>query len=374
MGASLGALAMLHAQRRFPGAFDGAAAPVGQLLPPRSDKQESALPRFGGSRASSRGVARATGRRDPDPVRMTVRHRRGERREQPRDGAGARRAGLRGRLAEVPRRAQLDVLAGRVRPAPARAARGAADEHARADRRPSARGTCSPTATTAGPVLAFPSENGERGTGRTAGMVDALGGLLDDGPDQALLRRPSTRDVDDAALPLEERARRHGHYEWWILGQVVPFIQADCAAQEIVTTGLVRRLPRRQLRLKRADLFPLAICMSGVYDAAVQGWGERGEAVYFNNPMDYVANLDGDHLDWLRARRRLAARVRAGPVGGHDRRARVDQAASAAARREGHPPRGRPLGPRRPARLAVMARADRPSSARDSADDRVRST
>jgi esterase/lipase superfamily enzyme len=40
--------------------------------------------------------------------------------------------------------------------------------------------------------------------------------------------------------------------------------------------------------------------MSGVYDVAVQGGGERGEAVYFNNPMDYVANLSGDHLDWLR--------------------------------------------------------------------------
>ena len=40
--------------------------------------------------------------------------------------------------------------------------------------------------------------------------------------------------------------------------------------------------------------------MSGVYDVTVQGGGERGEAVYFNNPMDYVANLHGDHLDWLR--------------------------------------------------------------------------
>ena len=28
--------------------------------------------------------------------------------------------------------------------------------------------------------------------------------------------------------------------------------------------------------------------------------GERGDAVYFNNPADYVAHLGGDHLDWLR--------------------------------------------------------------------------
>jgi esterase/lipase superfamily enzyme len=41
--------------------------------------------------------------------------------------------------------------------------------------------------------------------------------------------------------------------------------------------------------------------MSGVYDVSLVGGGwERGEDVYFNNPMDYMANMDGDHLDWLR--------------------------------------------------------------------------
>ena len=30
-------------------------------------------------------------------------------------------------------------------------------------------------------------------------------------------------------------------------------------------------------------------------------WGERGTAPYFNNPIDYVAHLHGDHLDWLRS-------------------------------------------------------------------------
>jgi esterase/lipase superfamily enzyme len=55
--------------------------------------------------------------------------------------------------------------------------------------------------------------------------------------------------------------------------------------------------------LKRADLFPLAMCFSGNYDpSSWHGWGERGEATYFNNPTDYVAHLHGGHLDWLRSR------------------------------------------------------------------------
>jgi len=60
------------------------------------------------------------------------------------------------------------------------------------------------------------------------------------------------------------------------------------------------------LALKRADLFPVAVCMSGNYDPSHwHGWGERGEGVYFNNPMDYVEHLDGDHLQWLRSRASL---------------------------------------------------------------------
>jgi esterase/lipase superfamily enzyme len=54
---------------------------------------------------------------------------------------------------------------------------------------------------------------------------------------------------------------------------------------------------------RRADLFPLALCLSGNYDPnRWNGWGDRGDALYFNNPSDYVGHLHGDHLDWLRGR------------------------------------------------------------------------
>jgi esterase/lipase superfamily enzyme len=54
---------------------------------------------------------------------------------------------------------------------------------------------------------------------------------------------------------------------------------------------------------QRADLAPLAIGLSGNYDAGTfRSWGERGDSTYFANPSDYVAHLDGDHLDWLRSR------------------------------------------------------------------------
>ena len=66
--------------------------------------------------------------------------------------------------------------------------------------------------------------------------------------------------------------------------------------------------------------------------------------LYFNNPTDYVANLHGDHLDWLRGRLTVGAGLRAGPVGGHDRVARVDLPDGPAAGGQGHPARAGPLG------------------------------
>jgi esterase/lipase superfamily enzyme len=86
---------------------------------------------------------------------------------------------------------------------------------------------------------------------------------------------------------------------------VVPFVRWDCGgASELITCGVsLGAYHAANFALKRADAFPLAICMSGNYDpSAWDGWGERGDATYFNNPIDYVAHLGGDHLDWLRDR------------------------------------------------------------------------
>jgi esterase/lipase superfamily enzyme len=155
------------------------------------------------------------------------------------------------------------------------------------------------------PVLVFPAQEGRRYEWEERGMLDAVAGLVDAG--RVKLYCVDSWDSGawhDEWLPLEERARRHEAYERWLLDHVVPLIHADCGGfQEIVTTGVsFGAYHAANLALRRADLFPLALCLSGVYDVSAVGWGERGDAVYFHNPMDYVANLDGEHLDWLRTR------------------------------------------------------------------------
>jgi esterase/lipase superfamily enzyme len=153
------------------------------------------------------------------------------------------------------------------------------------------------------PMLVFPSELGHRWDFESNGMLGAIAPLVDGGRVKVYCVDAGdawTWRADDQ--PLEERARRHTDYERWITDQVVPWIHGDSGGDIIVTGASFGAYHAANFALKRADLFPLAICMSGVYDVRVVGWGEPGDATYFNNPIDYTRHLDGDHLDWLRSR------------------------------------------------------------------------
>lgn len=154
------------------------------------------------------------------------------------------------------------------------------------------------------PVLAFPSEAGSAWDLENNGMVEAIQPLIE-------AERAKVYAVDSFDhlswsrydLPTEERARRHGAYESWIIDHVVPTIAADSPGhQGIVTTGCsLGGYHAVNFSLKRADLFPVGISLSGNFDPTTwRGWGEVGEATYFANPTAYVPGLWGGHLDWLR--------------------------------------------------------------------------
>jgi len=158
------------------------------------------------------------------------------------------------------------------------------------------------------PLLAFPAERGVAWDWEQTGMVAAIAPALEAG--RVKLYCVDSFDAWTWAasdIPLEERARRHGAFEHWIVEHVLPWVREDCGGHtDVALAGAsLGAFHAANFALRRADLFPRALCLSGVYDIAQAGWGERGDAVYFHNPMDYVAHLHGDHLDWLRSRVRL---------------------------------------------------------------------
>lgn len=159
------------------------------------------------------------------------------------------------------------------------------------------------------PVLVFPSEAGRAWDFENNGMIEALRWLLDAG--RLKLYCVDSADAStwsDQSLPIEERASRHDQYERWVLEQVVPFVHGDCGGLTPITTlgCSLGAYHAANITLRHAHVFPRALCLSGSYDPAQwYAWGDRGDATYFHNPMDYVAHLQGEHLAWLRRSVRL---------------------------------------------------------------------
>jgi esterase/lipase superfamily enzyme len=162
------------------------------------------------------------------------------------------------------------------------------------------------------PLLVFPAERGNRFEWEDRGMIHVLAPLIEEG-------RLKVYCVDawdgntwsDDWIPIEERARRHDAYEHWVHSHVVPWIHHDCAGPiGLGVAGVsMGAYHAANFALRRADRFPLAVCLSGMYDPTRVGWGEPGDAVYFHNPMAYAANLHGEHLDWLRGQVHLVLTV-----------------------------------------------------------------
>jgi esterase/lipase superfamily enzyme len=156
------------------------------------------------------------------------------------------------------------------------------------------------------PLLAFSAESGRAWDFENHGMIDAVGDLIDAGRVKVYcVDSGDSWSWSDRSVPTEERAYRHAVYEEWIRNQVVPWIADDCGGTtEIMTVGVsLGAFHAVNFALKYAHLFPVAIGLSGNYDpTSWHGWGDLGDATYFNNPMSYVANFDGGHLDWLRSR------------------------------------------------------------------------
>jgi esterase/lipase superfamily enzyme len=153
------------------------------------------------------------------------------------------------------------------------------------------------------PLLAFPSQQGNVHDWESQGMIGAIEGLIEAGRVKVYCVASYDSGSWFSGSQLEDAAREHNRYEDWLVNQVAPFIHEDCGGfQEILLAGAsFGAYHAANTALRRADLFPVAICMSGVYDVTVTGGGERGMETYFHNPMDYVEHLHGEHLDWLRS-------------------------------------------------------------------------
>ena len=105
-----------------------------------------------------------------------------------------------------------------------------------------------------------------------------------------------------------DKARRQVEYNNYIANEVAPYIWNSCRNRiGIITAGAsLGAFHCANQLFRRPDLFDGMIAMSGAYDIRGYYSGDYyDDNIYFNNPVDYLPNMDGDYLSMLGQKRHI---------------------------------------------------------------------
>jgi esterase/lipase superfamily enzyme len=156
------------------------------------------------------------------------------------------------------------------------------------------------------PLVVFPSASGMAHEWEAHGMIETLADLIEGGRlkvycSESNVGEAWTRRETDPAWRME----RHLAFERYVIHELVPHVREDCHSADIplAASGTsLGALYSANFVLRHPEIFRWALCMSGNYDITSFTDGYASSETYFNNPMAYVPNLDGEALDRVRRR------------------------------------------------------------------------
>jgi esterase/lipase superfamily enzyme len=145
------------------------------------------------------------------------------------------------------------------------------------------------------PMILFPTSGGDEREYECQGLVDALADFVDGGRVKLF-----TVDINHAdsfanrrAHPLH-RSWMQRQYDEYVRNEVVPFVRGDCQSADIPIWTMGASLGAYHAAntlFKHPDVFKKCFALSGVYDMTRFMDGAYDDNFYFNNPVDYLANL-----------------------------------------------------------------------------------
>src|SRR3954447_22181736 len=144
------------------------------------------------------------------------------------------------------------------------------------------------------PILVFPTSQGKFYEYENSGMINAVGQKIEDGHLQFFcIDSVDSESWYHRGIHPHDRVRRSIAYEEYLLQEVVPLIRNLNGNDQIVTTGCsLGGYYALNFAFKHPDLTSACIAMSGAFDMKPFMNGFYDSDLYFNNPVDYVPNID----------------------------------------------------------------------------------
>jgi esterase/lipase superfamily enzyme len=144
------------------------------------------------------------------------------------------------------------------------------------------------------PVLVFPTSRGRFFEYENSGMIQALQSKIDAGN----LQLYCVDSVDgeswyNRGVHPHERVARHMAYEDYVLFEVVPLMKKLSGAAKINSTGCsFGGYHCTNFTLRHPDVVSYCVSMSGAFEMKSFMNGYYDNDFYFNNPVDYIPNMN----------------------------------------------------------------------------------
>ncbi len=145
------------------------------------------------------------------------------------------------------------------------------------------------------PLIGFPTSGGDEWELENQGMIGALAEFIDAGRIKFFSVNSVNRHsfYNKGAHPFH-RSHVQAMFDAYIREEVVPFLWDHCKTQRlaIATMGAsFGAFHAANSLFKHPDVFKRCFALSGVYDLRSFMDGMYDDNFYFNNPVDYLANL-----------------------------------------------------------------------------------
>lgn len=150
------------------------------------------------------------------------------------------------------------------------------------------------------PIFVFPSSAGMAHEWESEGMVEMLEPLINEGKLKLYCVESNVAETwNNKHSHPADFIKKHQAYEEFIINNIVPFIYQDCGGNELplMTTGVsLGAFYAINHTLKYPHIFTQCIAMSGRYEISSFCHGFMNEDLYFNNPLAYLAQMEGEPL------------------------------------------------------------------------------